>query len=68
MSLYNVALALLGVAILGVAWLPSLLGKYPLSYPILYIALGVGVYLLPLAAFNGFLLLKWLEIRARHQL
>jgi len=48
MSLYNVALALLGVAILGVAWLPSLLGKYPLSYPILYIALGVGVYLLPL--------------------
>jgi NhaP-type Na+/H+ or K+/H+ antiporter len=48
MSLYNVALALLGVAILGVAWLPSLLEKYPLSYPILYLALGMGVHLLPL--------------------
>lgn len=48
MSVYNVALVLLGVAILGVAWLPSLLEKFPLSYPILYIGLGLGVYALPL--------------------
>ncbi|TGE17368.1 cation:proton antiporter [Hymenobacter elongatus] len=48
MSIYNVALVLLGVAILGVAWLPSLLEKFPLSYPILYIGLGLGVYTLPL--------------------
>ncbi|RYU79119.1 cation:proton antiporter [Hymenobacter persicinus] len=48
MSLYNIAVMLLGVAILGVAWLPSLLEKYPLSYPILYILLGMGVYALPL--------------------
>ncbi|GAA4372262.1 cation:proton antiporter [Hymenobacter koreensis] len=48
MSTYTIALTLLGLAILGVAWLPSLLEKYPLSYPILYIALGMGVYALPL--------------------
>jgi len=48
MSLYNIALVLVGVAILGVAWLPSLLEKYPLSYPILYIALGMGVFTLPI--------------------
>ncbi|KAA9332114.1 sodium:proton antiporter [Hymenobacter busanensis] len=52
MSPYHIALALLGVAILGVAWLPSLLEKYPLSYPILYIALGMGVYALPLGLPN----------------
>ncbi|MBF9238492.1 cation:proton antiporter [Hymenobacter sp. BT683] len=48
MSFYNVALVLLGVAILGVAWLPSLLEKYPLSYPIFYILLGLGVFSLPI--------------------
>ncbi|WP_262923028.1 cation:proton antiporter domain-containing protein [Hymenobacter cellulosilyticus] len=37
-----------GVAILGVAWLPSLLEKYPLSYPILYLGLGMAIYALPL--------------------
>ncbi len=48
MSFYNVALVLLGVAIMGVAWLPSLLEKYPLSYPVLYILLGLGVFSLPI--------------------
>ena len=48
MSFYNIALVLLGLAILGVAWLPSLLEKYPLSYPILFIGLGMGAYALPL--------------------
>ncbi|UYZ59662.1 cation:proton antiporter [Hymenobacter latericus] len=48
MSLYPVLLAVLGIAILGVSWLPSLLAKYPLSYPVLFIAFGLGVYLLPL--------------------
>ena len=48
MSVYTITLLLLGIAILGVAWLPSLLEKYPLSYPILYILLGLGVYSLPL--------------------
>ena len=48
MSLYNLILVVLGVAILGVAWLPSLLKKYPLSYPVLFIGLGVLLFALPL--------------------
>ncbi|SMB94518.1 sodium/hydrogen exchanger [Hymenobacter roseosalivarius DSM 11622] len=48
MSVYNIVLVLVGVAILGVAWLPSLLEKYPLSYPILFIGLGMAAYTLPL--------------------
>ncbi|MCR5889274.1 cation:proton antiporter [Hymenobacter sp. J193] len=48
MSLYNLGLVVLGVAILAVAWLPSLLKKYPLSYPVLFVGLGALVYALPL--------------------
>jgi NhaP-type Na+/H+ or K+/H+ antiporter len=48
MTLYNTLLLLVGVAILGVAWLPSLLEKYPLSYPIVYIGLGLLAFALPL--------------------
>ena len=48
MSLYNLILVVLGVAILAVAWLPSLLRKYPLSYPILFVGLGALVFRLPL--------------------
>ncbi|MDO7876707.1 cation:proton antiporter [Hymenobacter sp. ASUV-10] len=47
MTLYAILLLLIGVAILGVAWLPSLLEKYPLSYPILYIGLGMLAFILP---------------------
>ncbi|QNH63510.1 cation:proton antiporter [Hymenobacter sediminicola] len=48
MSLYNLILVVLGVAILAVAWLPSLLRKYPLSYPIVFVGLGALVFWLPL--------------------
>ncbi|WP_303311845.1 sodium:proton antiporter [Hymenobacter sp. BT730] len=48
MSLYNLSLVVMGVAILAVAWLPSLLRRYPLSYPILFVGLGALVYSLPL--------------------
>jgi NhaP-type Na+/H+ or K+/H+ antiporter len=48
MSVYHIFLVLLGLAIWGVAWLPSLLEKYPLSYPILFIGLGMAAYSLPL--------------------
>ncbi|TGE25490.1 sodium:proton antiporter [Hymenobacter aquaticus] len=48
MPVYTTTLVILGVAILGVAWLPSLLEKYPLSYPVIYLALGMGLYSLPL--------------------
>lgn len=52
MSLYNLILVVLGIAILGVAWLPSLLKKYPLSYPILFVGLGALVFSLPLGLPN----------------
>lgn len=48
MPVYNILLVLLGLAILGVAWLPALLARFPLSYPVLYVILGVVVYSLPL--------------------
>ncbi|WP_100336937.1 cation:proton antiporter [Hymenobacter chitinivorans] len=48
MPVYTTTLVILGVAILGVAWLPSLLEKYPLSYPVLYLGLGMAIYALPL--------------------
>ncbi|RFP64091.1 sodium:proton antiporter [Hymenobacter lapidiphilus] len=46
--MYNTILVVLGVSILGVAWLPSLLKKYPLSYPILFVGLGMLIFTLPL--------------------
>ncbi|MDU0372418.1 cation:proton antiporter [Hymenobacter endophyticus] len=52
MSHYNLILVVLGVAILAVAWLPSLLKKYPLSYPILFVGLGMLVFGLPLGLPN----------------
>ncbi|SNR62337.1 MULTISPECIES: cation:proton antiporter [Hymenobacter] len=52
MSHYNLILVILGVAILGVAWLPSLLRKFPLSYPILFVGLGMLVFGLPLGLPN----------------
>lgn len=45
---YNLAIILLGIAILGVTWLPNILAEKPLSYPILYVVLGYLVYQLPL--------------------
>ena len=48
MSVYTSMLVLLGFSILGVAWLPSLLARFPLSYPILYVGLGIAAYSLPL--------------------
>ncbi|RSK31730.1 cation:proton antiporter [Hymenobacter metallilatus] len=52
MSHYNLILVVLGVAILAVAWLPSLLKQYPLSYPILFVGLGMLVFGLPLGLPN----------------
>lgn len=45
---YNLAIILLGIAILGVTWLPNLLADKPLSYPIIYVILGFLLYRLPL--------------------
>jgi NhaP-type Na+/H+ or K+/H+ antiporter len=49
MTEYPLVLSLVGVAILAVAWLPTLLKRYPLSYPILFVGFGALVYALPLA-------------------
>ena len=45
---YNLAIILLGIAILGVTWLPNILANKPLSYPIIYVVLGFALYQLPL--------------------
>lgn len=52
MPYYNLLLVVLGVAILAVAWLPSLLRTYPLSYPILFVGLGALIFALPLGLPN----------------
>jgi NhaP-type Na+/H+ or K+/H+ antiporter len=48
MNNYILLLTFLGLATLGVAWLPSLVKKYPLSYPIVFVGLGMLIYLLPM--------------------
>ncbi|MBC3788731.1 cation:proton antiporter [Spirosoma utsteinense] len=48
MGSYNLWLVIVAVAILAVAWLPSLLKEYPLSYPILFVIGGWLLYQLPL--------------------
>lgn len=45
---YALSLAVLGFAVLIVAWLPSLLKVYPLSYPIVVVAIGLLAYVFPL--------------------
>ena len=47
MSEYIVVLTLVGLAALSMAWVPGLLKRTFISYPILYMLLGIGIYLLP---------------------
>lgn len=49
---YEVAVLLLGFAFLGAAWLPRFLQGRPLSFPILYVALGALLFSLPLGLPN----------------
>jgi len=46
---YLILLIVLGLATLGVAWLPSLLQRSPLSYPLIYVSLGWIFFKLPLS-------------------
>lgn len=48
MNDYIVALAVIGLAALSMAWVPNLMEKTPFSYPIVYLLLGMLIYLLPL--------------------
>ncbi len=47
MDSYNLLLAVLGISILGAAWVPSLVQKYALSYPNQFVAFGQLLYALP---------------------
>ena len=48
MASYDLWLVIVAIAILAVAWLPSLLKDYALSYPILFVLGGWLLYQLPL--------------------
>ena len=47
METYKLVLAIVGLALLGAAWLPHLLKRNPLTFPILYVCLGIVLYSLP---------------------
>lgn len=48
MDIYILALALTGLALLGAAWLPHLLKRHALTFPIVYLLMGAALYALPL--------------------
>jgi NhaP-type Na+/H+ or K+/H+ antiporter len=48
MDNYIIAMTIIGLAALSMAWVPTLLEKTPFSYPIVYLLLGMLLYLLPL--------------------
>jgi sodium/hydrogen antiporter len=48
MEHYNIILLVFGISLLGVAYLPTFLEKRPISYPIIYVALGIILFQLPL--------------------
>ena len=48
MGLYDIALILVGLAVLGTVALPRLLHNRPVSFPIVYVAFGAVVFSLPL--------------------
>jgi NhaP-type Na+/H+ or K+/H+ antiporter len=45
---YIVILTLMGLAFLGAAWLPRLVDDAPLSFPVLYVLVGIILFILPL--------------------
>ena len=48
MDPYKITLTLIGLILLGAAWTPHLLKRNPVTFPMLYVALGMAVYALPL--------------------
>ncbi|MDX5422675.1 MAG: cation:proton antiporter [Hymenobacteraceae bacterium] len=48
MDNYIVAMTVVGLAALSMTWVPSLMERTPFSYPIVYLLLGILIYLLPL--------------------
>lgn len=48
MNSYILAITLIGMAALAMAWLPSWLNNKPVSYAMVFVAIGFGLYHLPL--------------------
>ncbi|MCY7355051.1 MAG: cation:proton antiporter [Lysobacter sp.] len=48
MDPYKLVLAIVGLSLLGAAWLPHLLKRHPLTFPMLYVGFGALLYALPL--------------------
>lgn len=48
MDPYKLMLALTGLALIGATWLPHLLKRHPVTFPMVYVTLGLVLYSLPL--------------------
>lgn len=48
MDVYLKIFVIIGICALAMAWLPAWLEKFPFSYSILFVAVGWGVYMLPM--------------------
>ncbi len=48
MDPYKIAVTLVGLCLLGAVWLPHLLKRQPLTFPITYVVVGALLYSLPL--------------------
>ena len=47
MDAYKLLLALVGLALIGATWLPHLLKRHPITFPIAYVLIGLVLYALP---------------------
>ncbi|GAB2612359.1 cation:proton antiporter [Novilysobacter erysipheiresistens] len=48
MDPYKLLLAVTGLALIGATWLPHLLKRHPVTFPMIYVTLGIVLYALPL--------------------
>lgn len=48
MDPYKLMLAMAGLALIGATWLPHLLKRHPITFPMVYVTLGMVLYALPL--------------------
>ena len=48
MDPYKLMLALAGLALIGATWLPHLLKRHPVTFPMVYVTLGILLYASPL--------------------
>src|SRR3970282_3031936 len=48
MDPYKLMLAVAGLALIGATWLPHLLKRHPVTFPMVYVTLGIVLYASPL--------------------